>query len=369
MNGHPSAAHDYPNYDKQAADILALVRNASSIEAREVQWVIPHWLPRSVLSIVCGHAGAGKSTALLAILARLSRGEGFAGQPVDGTKRILMICSEDDPEFFHAPQFKNHDASLDMIDFVTEVFDPSRDLQKLAEFGSKYNQPYDVIAIDPLLDLAGTKANPNDAISVRAMLKPAQTLARTTNAAVIGIAHFRKPVGSSGDNADPLHRLAGSGAFGQVARSVLTVVPSPDTDDGTRRLVRSKSQYAPPGGCVEFRIATQPGHPFKTAIAIFNDTVIDGSATALIDGKRESKTDQAMTDICELLDHAGKWVSRKQIVSHLEEAEHGRRTVDRALAKLVQDDVIMKGSTANKLYGCFCLKSYAPLAGFAKWKP
>jgi putative DNA primase/helicase len=86
-----------------------------------------------------------------------------------------------------------------------------------------------VILIEPVV----AYVNPKDGSSepeIRRKLRPLAKLAQHYQLAIIGIMHFRK----SGDAATPIHMIAGSLAYGAVARVAYAVVK--DKNDPDRRL-------------------------------------------------------------------------------------------------------------------------------------
>ena len=114
-----------------------------------------------------------------------------------------------------------------------------------------------LIVLDPVV--AAVTGDSHKNTETRRGLQPVVDLAAELDCAVLGITHLSK--GTSGR--EPLERVAGSIAFGAVARIVLATVKSTDPNV-PRRLVRAKSNLGPDTGGFEYTLfgAPVPGHDF-----------------------------------------------------------------------------------------------------------
>jgi hypothetical protein len=90
-----------------------------------------------------------------------------------------------------------------------------------------------LVVADPLLSLIDSGINDYRAAEVREALEPLIAAADRHGFAIVGLAHFTKAGGS-----DPVSRIAGSGAFGQLIRSLVAFAEKED-DNGNRELVLS----------------------------------------------------------------------------------------------------------------------------------
>jgi hypothetical protein len=87
--------------------------------------------------------------------------------------------------------------------------------------------------MDPLLSYIDKGINDYRAAEVRQALEPLVAAADKHRFTILGLAHFTKA-----GVADPLSRIAGSGAFGQLIRSFIAFARE-DGDDGEQRFVMS----------------------------------------------------------------------------------------------------------------------------------
>jgi hypothetical protein len=82
-----------------------------------------------------------------------------------------------------------------------------------------------VVSLDPVMSLISGSIDTHKDAEVRRALEPLSRLADDTGCSILGNAHFNKAAG-----ADPMMRLTGSAAFGQVVRAVLAFARDEDND-------------------------------------------------------------------------------------------------------------------------------------------
>src|SRR5262249_61906656 len=95
---------------------------------------------------------------------------------------------------------------------------------------------------------------------------------------------------------EPLDRVAGSVAFGAVARVILVTV-KPADNEAPRRLVRVKSNLGPDSGGFEYTLITAPvpGEDFYAQRVDWGQ-VLEGSARELMAVERPDETATAAED-------------------------------------------------------------------------
>jgi hypothetical protein len=91
-----------------------------------------------------------------------------------------------------------------------------------------------LLVADPLLSLIDASINDYRAAEVRAALEPLVAAADRHGFTVLGLAHFTKA-----GAADPLSRVAGSGAFGQLIRCLIAFAREEGTDGADDTFVMS----------------------------------------------------------------------------------------------------------------------------------
>lgn len=134
-------------------------------------------------------------------------------------------------------------ADLDRVHMPAHVLDDGTELP--ISIADDIDQLADVLAtiepgaviLDPLKDFLGDSVNTDREDEVRPALTPLLKLTESLDAPVIGLHHLNKSL-----KGDFLSRLTGSGAFKNVARSILGVAH--DTENDVRVLEQKKTNLA-----------------------------------------------------------------------------------------------------------------------------
>ena len=152
----------------------------------------------SMITLLAGQAGTGKTQLTISIASVLSNG----GVLPDGSSRpecnILMWSGEDDISTVITPRFKAAGAKMQNIHLVQGVmeannqyrpFDFALDLPNLKAQAKTIND-IGLVIIDPIVSVVA--GDSNKASDVRAGLQPIVEMAQELNCAIIGITHYRK---------------------------------------------------------------------------------------------------------------------------------------------------------------------------------
>lgn len=248
------AAPDVPPHGKEVEDEPGPSRRlvltpASSIPIRPVRWL---WdttpqgqpptshgrIPMYSMAIAAGGPGLGKSQWAVWLTAQITQGT-LPGELHGKPRTVIYAASEDSWTYTIAPRLVAAGANLDMV-FRIDVTDDEKlharltlpsDISRLGQAAEEYGVA--LLVADPLLSLIDSGINDYRAAEVRQALEPLVKAADTHGFTIVGLAHFTK----SGA-ADPLARVAGSGAFGQLIRS-LTAFAEQENDDGDTEFVMS----------------------------------------------------------------------------------------------------------------------------------
>lgn len=222
---------------------------ASRIKIKPVRWL---WdttpggasptshgrIPMYSMAIAAGGPGLGKSQFAVWFTARITRGE-LPGELYGKPRGVIYAATEDSWTYTIAPRLIAAGADLDLV-FRVDVQDDERlharltlpvDISLIGKAAEAYSVA--LLVADPLLSLIDKSINDYRAAEVREALEPLVAAADRHHFTVLGLAHFTK----SGA-ADPLSRVAGSGAFGQLIRSLLAFAQQ-ETDDGETEFVMS----------------------------------------------------------------------------------------------------------------------------------
>lgn len=221
-------------------------RSLGGVSMRAIEWLWTGWIPKGYITIFAGETGAGKSTVLADIAARITTGAPWPGpRGIPGDRRepgrVLWLGSEDSIEEMTIPRLTACRANLDNVIEIEGVmqqgkrntFSMQDDIEAVGQWlalARAEGHPFAMLVIDPVTSyLPGQKlrkVDMNDAGQLRSILEPWLILAQRHNIAVVCVTHFAKDT-----SRNMLHRVLGSAAFAQTCRSLCAVIEPPATDD------------------------------------------------------------------------------------------------------------------------------------------
>jgi putative DNA primase/helicase len=260
-----------------------ILKSASDYTPEPIDWLWRDWLAKGKLHLLAGAPGTGKTTIGIALAAAITSGGKWPdGYPVDAGD-VLIWSGEDGINDTLLPRFLAAGGNKDRLHFVVgrdengepRPFDPSTDMPKL-HGAAKTLPAIKLLLLDPVV--AAVAADSHKNTEVRRGLQPVVDLAEKLQCAVLGITHLSK--NTSGR--EPLERIAGSIAFGAVARVALATV-RPADQDAPRRLVRAKSNIGPDTGGFEYTLfsAPVPGFGFNSQTVEWGQ-MLEGTARELM---------------------------------------------------------------------------------------
>lgn len=239
-----------PNVDAEEDTARRLVLTpASSIRLRRVRWL---WdttpegapptshgrIPLNSLAIAAGGPGLGKSQFAVWLTARITTGT-LPGELHGKPRGVIYAATEDSWSYTIAPRLVAAGADMDLV-FRVDVRDDEEmharlTLPKDISLMGKAAEAYSVglLVADPLLSMIDASINDYRAAEVRSALEPLVAAADQHDFTILGLAHFTKAGGS-----DPLSRVAGSGAFGQLIRSLIAFAKQ-ENEEGEEEFVMS----------------------------------------------------------------------------------------------------------------------------------
>lgn len=222
---------------------------ASHIRIRPVRWL---WdttpegapptshgrIPMNSLSIAAGGPGLGKSQYAVWMTAQITCGS-LPGELYGQPRAVIYAATEDSWTYTIAPRLIAAGADMERV-FRVDVQDDEKlsarltlptDTSMLGKAAELYS--VSLVVADPLLSLIDSSINDYRAAEIRAALEPLVAAADRHHFSVLGLAHFTKA-----GTADPLSRVAGSGAFGQLIRALVAFARQ-EGDDGEEEFVMS----------------------------------------------------------------------------------------------------------------------------------
>lgn len=329
------------------------LRSLDSVEEKDVEWLVPEYIPKGQITIMAGDGGAGKTTIWCSIAAAISTGEKvfFEKTPKDFAKgepgKVIFFSSEDSVEHVLKKRLRTAGADMRNISFIgldEDRFSQLKFNSELLKQIVRQEKPKLVI-FDPLQSFIPEGAEMSKRNAMRSVLNPLIGLGEETGATFLIVLHTNKRGSVSGR-----YRIADSADIWDIARSALIVGNDPESE--AHYISQEKSNYGVPGQTALFRI--EGG---KAAFEAYTDKkdydfVSERPETVRNSPQREEAkefileflkdTEQAVTDLNEAAKAAGL----------------GERTVERARSELKQAGLIV-----SRCEGFRPKKWYLSLAG------
>ena len=266
-----------------------LLTPASQIKTRRQKWFWEPYkgqgvIPLGTATIAAGKGGEGKTTFMLDLAARGSRGE-LHGDLYGQRIATIIIGPEDDWDTVMVPRLKAAGADLDRIykiDVETAIDDHVAQTRSI-----KF--PLDVDMIEEAMHETGAKllivdpapslmqGDMNKVQDVRSSYEPLIALAQRHEIALVLINHFGKGGGSVSA------KLSGSHAWRDLTRSYLAFAT--DEESGERIFSQDKNNYAESKGS------------YKFALESVDVTTDDGETASVARVNFLGETDQTVGEI------------------------------------------------------------------------
>lgn len=334
---HTARMRDVLERRGQRTNRLVLVR-ASQIECTPINWLWPQRIVGDGLTIITGPVGISKSLITIDAAARVTSG----GRWPDSTGHapagsVILFGAEDDAGKVVVPRLMAAGADLDRVHVCQGTAMAGDDDQPAAvilerhigELRAALEAVEDcrLIVFDPLPDYIA--ADENKSTEVRAALVPLARLAQEKNVAVVAVLHQNKK-----NDLTTVQRIAGSGAFAQIARVVLSIGTHPedaDKDTGKRRVMLvSKNNYGQRDVGQAYEIETrangQPGVVWQPGIITMDADQISRRPTG--GQEHESRRGEAVDTLREMLAAGEK--NAGAVIEAMQDAGLKRRQIDHA---------------------------------------
>ena len=299
--------------------VLKIIK-MSDVQLQEIEWLWYPFIPYGKLTIIQGDPGDGKTTLVLNIAAKLSKGEGLdenmqIAEPIN----IIYQTAEDGLADTVKPRLELAGADCEKI-MVIDESEKSLSMinERLEEAIVKTGAR--LLILDPIQAYLGGGMDMNRANEARDMTKKLGALAEKTKCAIILIGHMNKAAGNKA-----AYRGMGSIDFFAVARSVL-LVGRIDGEANTRAVVQIKNNLAAFGHAKAFELS-KSGFQWLGDYEITVDEVLDGIA------QKANKMEQAKKILRELAETQNA-VQSNEVFELAEEHGLSKRTMDNAKKEL-----------------------------------
>ena len=223
-----------------------------AVPIENIEWLLKNRLPYSEFTIVEGDGGVGKTTLVIDLIARLSRGRAMPDGTLHEASHCIVIA-EEDRRFILKARLLAAGADLDRVHLLSGVGDDEHfflipeDVQALRTTVTALKAR--VVLIDAMFNHFDDAINVNEAQDVRRAIRPLSDAAHDIGAAIIGIRHWAKTRGSAAE------RGLGSVDLRNIARSVITVAPHPSDDESYVAAV-SKWNLASPTQAMTYKLVS-----------------------------------------------------------------------------------------------------------------
>ncbi len=292
----------------------------SEVQAQEIEWLWYPFIPYGKLTIIQGDPGDGKTTLVLNIAAKLSRGFGIDSEMlITEPMNIIYQTAEDGLADTVKPRLEMAGADCERISVIDEN-EKSLSMidERLEQAILKTNAK--LLILDPIQAYLGSGTDMNRANEARDMTKKLGLLAEKYHCAIVLIGHMNKAAGNKA-----AYRGMGSIDFFAVARSVL-LVGRVEGEQNIRAVVQIKNNLAQFGHPKAFEL-TEGGFKWLGDYEITADEVLGGIAP------KANKLEQAKQILRELAETSNA-VQSKEVFDIADERGISKRTLENAKREL-----------------------------------
>ena len=255
--------------------------NMEQVEVEKIDWLLYPFIPFGKVTIVQGDPGEGKTTMVLQIIAKLTKGEGVL--PVDENTETKEKITATEP--VNVIYQTAEDGLGDTIKprLLAAGADCSRVLviddneQALTMMDARLEEAIiqtkaRLVVLDPIQGFLGVDVDMHRANEIRPLMKRMSVLAEKHHCAIVLIGHMNK-----NSNGKSSYRGLGSIDFQAAARSVLIVGRVKD-DPEIRVVCHVKSSLAPEGKSIAFRLDKETGFKWIGEYDISADDLLSGDS-------------------------------------------------------------------------------------------
>ena len=308
--------------------------NMEQVEIEKIGWLLYPFIPFGKVTIVQGDPGEGKTTMVLQIIAKLTKGEAVLPSDSDESAleektmvlepvNVIYQTAEDGLGDTIKPRLLSAGADCSRV-MVIDDNDQALTMMdaRLEEAIIKTNAR--LVVLDPIQGFLGTAVDMHRANEIRPLMKRVAVLAEKYHCAIILIGHMNK-----NSNGKSSYRGLGSIDFQAAARSVLIVGRIKDEPE-IRVVCHVKSSLAPEGKSIAFRLDKDTGFEWIGEYDISADDLLSGD-------NRGQKIHAAKEFLKEIL--ASGSVAQTKVAEEAESRRIKKKTLWNAKKELEIDSV------------------------------
>ena len=308
--------------------------NMEQVEVEKIDWLLYPFIPFGKVTIVQGDPGEGKTTMVLQIIAKLTKGEAvlpsgsdepalegktMALEPVN----VIYQTAEDGLGDTIKPRLLSAGADCSRV-MVIDDNDQALTMMDARLEEAIIKTKARLVVLDPIQGFLGAAVDMHRANEIRPLMKRIAVLAEKYHCAIILIGHMNK-----NSNGKSSYRGLGSIDFQAAARSVLIVGRIKDEPE-IRVVCHVKSSLAPEGKSIAFRLDKDTGFEWIGEYDISADDLLSGD-------NRGQKIHAAKEFLKEIL--ASGSVAQTKVAEEAESRRIKKKTLWNAKKELEIDSV------------------------------
>ena len=254
--------------------------NMEQVEVEKIDWLLYPFIPFGKVTIVQGDPGEGKTTMVLQIIAKLTKGEAVlpsgSDEPALEEKtmdlepvNVIYQTAEDGLGDTIKPRLLSAGADCSRV-MVIDDNDQALTMMDARLEEAIIKTKARLVVLDPIQGFLGAAVDMHRANEIRPFMKRVAVLAEKYHCAIILIGHMNK-----NSNGKSSYRGLGSIDFQAAARSVLIVGRIKDEPE-IRVVCHVKSSLAPEGKSIAFRLDKDTGFEWIGEYDISADDLLSG---------------------------------------------------------------------------------------------
>lgn len=254
--------------------------NMEQVEIEKIDWLLYPFIPFGKVTIVQGDPGEGKTTMVLQIIAKLTKGEAVlpsgSDEPALEEKtmdlepvNVIYQTAEDGLGDTIKPRLLSAGADCSRV-MVIDDNDQALTMMDARLEEAIIKTKARLVVLDPIQGFLGAAVDMHRANEIRPLMKRVAVLAEKYHCAIILIGHMNK-----NSNGKSSYRGLGSIDFQAAARSVLIVGRIKDEPE-IRVVCHVKSSLAPEGKSIAFRLDKDTGFEWIGEYDISADDLLSG---------------------------------------------------------------------------------------------
>ena len=254
--------------------------NMEQVEVEKIDWMLYPFIPFGKVTIVQGDPGEGKTTMVLQIIAKLTKGEAVlpsgSDEPALEEKtmdlepvNVIYQTAEDGLGDTIKPRLLSAGADCSRV-MVIDDNDQALTMMDARLEEAIIQTKARLVVLDPIQGFLGAAVDMHRANEIRPLMKRVAVLAEKYHCAIILIGHMNK-----NSNGKSSYRGLDSIDFQAAARSVLIVGRIKDEPE-IRVVCHVKSSLAPEGKSIAFRLDKDTGFEWIGEYDISADDLLSG---------------------------------------------------------------------------------------------